>query len=233
MVLADDNFATIVTATKEGRTIFENLKKFVLYLLSCNISEVVTILFAMLANLPVLYPIQILWTNLITDGLPALALGIDPAEPDLMSKPPRKLSEGVLSNRNLLYIFIQGLVISLGAISTLVISNSVFHADAAHSRTIVFTTLVFLQLFHSFNFRVGRNFYFSKSLFGNKYLLASFVLSALLQFAIIFIGPFNNIFKTVPLSINLIEELIICIVITILITNTIHRFFNKKAARNN
>jgi Ca2+-transporting ATPase len=228
MVLADDNFATIVTATKEGRTIFENLKKFVLYLLSCNISEVLTILFAMLTNLPVLLPIQILWTNLITDGLPALALGVDPAETDLMTKRPRQPNEGVLSNRNLLYILIQGLVISLAAISTLVISNSVFHMDATHSRTIVFTTLVMLQLFHSFNFRVGKNFYFSKSLFSNKYLLGSFVLSALLQFAIIFLRPLNNIFKTAPLSIDLIEELIICIAITTLITNTIHRIFIKK-----
>jgi len=229
MVLADDNFATIVSATKEGRTIFENLKKFVLYLLSCNISEVLTILFAMLTNLPVLLPIQILWTNLITDGLPALALGVDPAEPDIMAKPPRKPGDGVLNNKSLLYILVQGLVISVGAIATLLISHFIFKTDAALTRTIVFTTLVLLQLFHSFNFRVGRNFYFSKSLIINKYLLGAFLLSILLQTAIVFIPHLNPIFKTVPLNIKMLEELIVCIIITILITNTIHRIFTRKS----
>jgi Ca2+-transporting ATPase len=228
MVLADDNFATIVTATKEGRTIFENLKKFVLYLVSCNISEVLTILFAMLANLPVLYPIQILWTNLITDGLPALALGVDPAETDLMARPPRKPKEGILSGRNLVLVFLQGLVLTAGSIITLLFSRYVLKADDAQERTVVFTALVLLQLFHSFNFRVGRNFYFSKSLFANKYLIGAFLLSALLQISIIFVRPFNSIFKTVPLNINLLDELLIIIILTILVTNTIHRLFNAK-----
>lgn len=230
MVLADDNFATIVTATKEGRTIFENLKKFVLYLVSCNISEVLTILFAMLANLPVLYPIQILWTNLITDGLPALALGVDPAEADLMTRSPRKPNQGILSGRNLVLVFLQGLVLTLGTITTLLFSRYVLKVDDAQERTIVFTTLVLLQLFHSFNFRVGRNFYFSKSLFANKYLIGSFLLSVLLQTSIIFVRPLNSIFKTVPLNINLLEELLIIIIITVLATNTIHRLFTSRTA---
>jgi P-type Ca2+ transporter type 2C len=230
MVLADDNFTTIVSATKEGRTIFENLKKFVLYLVSCNISEVLTILFAMLANLPVLYPIQILWTNLITDGLPALALGVDPAEPDLMARPPRNPTESILSGKNLLLVFFQGFILALGSIITLLFSRHGLKVDDAQVRTTVFTALVLLQLFHSFNFRVGRNFYFSRSLFANKYLIGSFILSVLLQTSIIFVRPFNSIFKTVPLNINLLEELLIIIIVTVLATNTIHRLFTSRPA---
>ena len=191
-----------------------------------------TMLIAMLANLPVLYPLQILWINLITDGLPALALGVDPAEPDLMSRPPRKQKEGILNGRNLLLVFVQGLVLTLGAISTLLIAHFVFKANEAQSRTIVFATLVLLQLFHSFNFRVGRNFFFSKSLLANKYLIGAFLLSLILQIGVIFFKPLNSIFKTVVLDFRLIDEMLVCVVITILITNTIHRLFNKPVNPN-
>jgi P-type Ca2+ transporter type 2C len=228
MVLADDNFATIVNAVKEGRVIFENLKKFALYLVSCNISEVLTILFAMLANLPVLYPIQILWTNLITDGLPALALGVDPAEPDLMLRPPRNPNESILSGKNLLFVFLQGLILALSTIITMLFSRFGLKVDDAQVRTIVFTALVSLQLFHAFNFRVGKNFYFSHSLFANKYLIGSFLLSVLLQTVIIFVRPFNSIFNTVPLNINLLGVLLIIIILTTLATNAVHRLFTTR-----
>lgn len=230
MILADDNFTSIVAATKEGRTIFDNLKKFVLYLISCNISEVFTMLFAMLANLPILYPIQILWINLITDGLPALALGIDPAETDLMARPPRKPNEGILSSRNLTMVIFQGFVLTLGAIAIMLFSHFVLRKDAAQVRTAVFTVLVLLQLLHSFNFRVGQKFYFSKFLFRNKYLLGAFFLSLLLQSATIFIKPLNLIFKTVPLQFDLLAKIIICSVIAMLFINTVNRLFISKTS---
>ena len=229
MVLADDNFATIVTATKQGRMIFDNLKKFVLFLVSCNISEVFTILFAMLLNLPILYPIQILWINLVTDGLPALALGVDPAEPDLMARPPRNPKQGILTGRNLLLILFQGMIMTLSALSALLIANFVFKANDSQIRTVVFGTLVLLQLLHSFNFRVGRRFYFSKSLFANKYLLGAFLLSMILQIFVIFIPPLNSIFKTAPLSLNLIYVILICCGLGILIINTFNRLIHPKS----
>ena len=229
IVLADDNFATIVAATKQGRMIFDNLKKFVLFLISCNISEVFTILFAMLLNLPILYPIQILWINLVTDGLPALALGVDPAEPDLMARPPRNPKQGILTGRNLLLILFQGMIMTLSALSALLIANFVFKVNDSQIRTVVFGTLVLLQLLHSFNFRVGRRFYFSKSLFANKYLLGAFLLSMILQIFVIFIPPLNSIFKTAPLSLNLIYVILICCGLGILIINTFNRLIHPKS----
>ncbi len=228
MVLTDDNFATIVTATREGRNIFDNLKKFVLYLLSCNISEVLTMLVAMLVNLPILFPIQILWINLITDGLPALALGVDPAQADLMQRPPRKLADGVLTSRNLVRVFWQGLVLTVIAVSATLISHYVFKADAAQVRTVTFAALVLLQILHSFNFRVGNNFFFSKSLLRNKYLNGAFLVSIVFQAAVIFIRPINGVFKTSPLHINSILMLTIFCIVGILIINAWNRLIKDK-----
>jgi Ca2+-transporting ATPase len=229
MVLADDNFATIVAAAKEGRKIFDNLKKFVLFLISCNISEVFTILFAMLMNLPVLYPIQILWINLVTDGLPALALGVDPAEPDLMARPPRNPKQGILTGRNMLIILFQGLIMTLAALSSLLIANFVFKANDSQVRTVVFGTLVLLQLLHSFNFRVGRRFYFSKALFANKFLLGAFLLSLILQLLVIFLPPLNSVFKTSPLNLNLMLCVLVCCGAGVLIINTFNRLVQPKS----
>jgi len=228
MVLIDDNFTTIVTATREGRNIFDNLKKFVLYLLSCNISEVMTMLILMLANLPILFPIQILWINLITDGLPALALGVDPAQADLMQRPPRKPSDGVLTSKNLMRVFWQGLALTVIAVSATLISYYVFKADAAQVRTVTFAALVLLQILHSFNFRVGNNFYFSKSLFRNQYLNGAFLVSIVLQAVVIFIRPINGVFKTAPLQINSILMLTILCIVGILIINTWNRLAGRK-----
>ncbi len=229
MVLADDNFATIVAAAKEGRKIFDNLKKFVLFLISCNISEVFTILFSMLMNLPVLYPIQILWINLVTDGLPALALGVDPAEADLMARPPRNPKQGILTGRNMLIILFQGLIMTLVALSALLIANFVFKADEFQVRTVVFGTLVLMQLLHSFNFRVGRRFYFSKSLFANKYLVGAFLLSLILQLLVIFLPPLNTIFKTSPLNLNLTLCVLVSCGVGVLIINTFNRLVHPKS----
>lgn len=229
MVLADDNFATIVAAAKEGRKIFDNLKKFVLFLISCNISEVFTILFSMLMNLPVLYPIQILWINLVTDGLPALALGVDPAESDLMSRPPRNPKQGILTGRSMLIILFQGLIMTFAALSALLIANFVFKADESQVRTVVFGTLVLMQLLHSFNFRVGRRFYFSKPLFTNKYLVSAFLLSLILQLLVIFLPPLNSVFKTSPLNLNLILCVLISCGVGVIIINTFNRLIHPKS----
>jgi len=218
MVLTDDNFATIVSAVKEGRLIFENVKKFVHFLLSCNVSEVLTVLLASLLGMPFpLFPIQILWVNLVTDGLPALALGSDKPNRDLMSSPPRKLGEGIITQMGLLGIILQGLILTVGVLGAYAASLYLLpnwfagwlprlgegQAQAYTvnlARTIAFSTLVFSQLLHAFNFRVGRSFLFSKQTLRNLYLNGAFGLSLALQAAVIYFGPVATIFKTVPLS---------------------------------
>jgi Ca2+-transporting ATPase len=187
-----------------------------------------TMLILMLANLPILFPIQILWINLITDGLPALALGVDPAESDLMKRPPRKSEDGILNRKNLLLVFWQGLVLTVIAVSATLISYYVFKADAAQVRTVTFAALVLLQILHSFNFRVGNNFYFSKSLFRNQYLNGAFLVSIVLQVVVIFMRPINGVFKTAPLQINSILMLTILCIVGILIINTWNRLAGRK-----
>ena len=203
MVLADDNFATIVAAVEEGRIIFDNLKKFIYFLLSCNMSEVATMFIAMLASSTTpLSAVQVLWMNLVTDGFPAMALGVDTPAPDVMSRPPREASEGILAWRKQAYILWQGLVLSLGALSSFFIARYwLFPASGgdvalAKVRTVVFTTLVLSQLLHSFNSRSERLSVTQLSFFDNKALLAALAASLALQLAVIFIPPLMNLFGT-------------------------------------
>lgn len=203
LVLTDDNFATIVEAVKEGRIIFDNIKKFILFLLSCNISEVSTVFIAMLAGLPLpLFPVQILWINLITDGLPALALGVDAADTHLMERPPRAKGEGILPPAKQKQILWQGLLITLGAIAAFAASYLWFRASLDTARTVVFTTLVFIQLLHSLNFRSERYSVFSTQSLGNKYLMGAILGSASLQLAVVYLPFLRPIFHTLPIGLH-------------------------------
>ncbi len=208
MVLVDDNFATIVKAIEEGRLIFENIKKFILFLLSCNFSEVATMFLAIISGLPLpLFPIQILWINLITDGVPALALGIDPPPPDLMARPPRKREEGIITKRDIKIIAWQGFLITLGALGTFIAALYWLHLPLPKARTIIFSSLVLAQLFHSFNFR-GSTF-LSLDIFKNKFLDAAFFASFLLQFALVSLPLSQPIFKII--SLNFAEWLVVMV----------------------
>jgi Ca2+-transporting ATPase len=196
MILADDNFATIVAAVEEGRLIFNNIKKFVHFLISCNISEVGTVFLSILLGLPFpLYPIQILWINLITDGAPALALGVDPSDPDLMKRPPRKRDEGVLTPEGLGKTIKQGLVLTLFALLSFFISLKIGFPEE-EGRTILFSTLVLSQLFHAYLFRMGKGDL--KLVFKNKYLNLSFFFSLFLQLIITY-TPLSVFFHAYPL----------------------------------
>ena len=125
MVLADDNYATIVAAVEEGRAIYDNIRKFIRYLLACNTGEVLTMLVAAIIGLPLpLVPIQILWMNLVTDGLPAIALGVDPLDPRAMARKPRRPREGVFSERLGLKIASQGIIIGFATVLAFIISLS-------------------------------------------------------------------------------------------------------------
>ncbi|MFV0479384.1 MAG: calcium-translocating P-type ATPase, PMCA-type [Anaerorhabdus sp.] len=201
MILTDDNFATIVEAVKEGRTIYANIKKNVQFLLSSNIGEVFTIfmasvlsLFGMNYGVPLL-PIHLLWVNLITDSLPAFALGMEPAEDGIMNDAPRPKNESFFANHLGWTIAWQGIMIGSLTLISYLIGNQASH-DVGMS--MAFMTLSMGQLFHSFNMKSSKTI-FSKSLFNNKYLWLSFGVGVLLQFLVMY-TPANAIFNLVPLS---------------------------------
>ncbi|HLG30780.1 MAG TPA: cation transporting ATPase C-terminal domain-containing protein, partial [Candidatus Brocadiales bacterium] len=212
MVITDANFASIVAAVEEGRGIYDNIKKFIHYLLSCNAGEVMVMFFSSLLGLPMpLFPIQILWINMATDGLPALALGVDPIDPNIMNRPSRRTDEGIVSKQFFSWIAIQGFVMAL---STLLAFIYVLDVDVseffgccsiddefvlARARSVAFSVLVFTQLFHAFNCRNGLLSIFKIGFLSNKKLIFACVLSMLLQFAIVQTPFLNKIFNTVPL----------------------------------
>ena len=200
MVLTDDNFASIVAAVEEGRKIFDNIRKVVYYLLSCNISEVATIFISILLRLPLpLIPVQILWMNLVTDGLPALALGVEPAEPDVMNRPPRDPKEGIMSKDVMKKIFIGGLVLS---ISTLFVYGwaLIEHDEIRLLRTMVFFTLCTGQLFHAFNSKSLKHSLLKVGIRNNPRLLLACAVSFLLLLAVIYLPGLQDVFGTTTLA---------------------------------
>ncbi len=201
MVITDDNFASIAAAVEEGRGIYENIRKSTHYLLSCNMSEILLMLCATLLGLPLpLVPIQILWINLVTDGLPALALAVEPKEPDLMRDPPRSPKEPFLTRGRLLLLFGQGLFLALIALGTFVYSLNHLKLDLERARGLTFTVLVLVQLFHAFNNRSERRSLLKMGLATNKALLGSFCISVALQVAIISWPPVQKVFGVASLD---------------------------------
>lgn len=202
MVLADDNFATIVKAVREGRHVFDNLSKFILFLLSCNLSEVTVLFTAMMVPwLPIpLLPVHILWINLITDGMPALALGVDPPAPGLMARKPRAKDARILSKGVLMWTAWQGMAISLGALGVFFLIGSFHTPGTAYLRTLVFTTMVFGQLAHAFRFRCPETSVFTRAAFANRPLVLAVAGSVVLQLAVIYLAPLQLVFKTVALD---------------------------------
>jgi Ca2+-transporting ATPase len=201
MVVTDDNFASIAAAVEEGRAVYDNIRKAIQYLLSCNVSEVLLMLFAALLALPLpLLPVQILWINLITDGLPALALAVDPKSPDLMRRPPRPPHEHFLTPRRGRLIFGQGLLMAATALLVFMISLDRLAHDLADARTLTFTVMVLVQLLHAFSCRSDRRSLFSLGLWTNKPLLAAASASAALQGAILLAPWAHDVFKVAPLT---------------------------------
>ena len=198
MVLADDNFATIVNAVEEGRIIYDNLKKFIYFLLSCNMSEVSTMFLGMLfSSVTPLKAVQVLWMNLVTDGFPAMALGVDTPSPDIMLRPPRDPSESILSYRKQLLVVWQGAVLSFGALAAFFISRAIlFPHDPAKAQTVTFTTLVISQLIHALNSRSERLSFAQLPLFDNKALGGALLLSLGLQLLVVLVPPFMRLFGT-------------------------------------
>jgi Ca2+-transporting ATPase len=203
MVVTDDNFASIAAAVEEGRAIFDNIRKTIYFLLSCNFSEVLVMLFAALVGLPLpLLPIQILWMNLVTDGFPALALAVDPKSPDLMKQPPRRPEARLLDGGTLLAIGAQGVVLSAIALGAFSYSLYGLHQEVEQARTVAFTVMVIAQLVHAFNCRSERLSLFQVGMWTNRPLLLAFSLSIGVQVVVLTIPPIASIFKVVPLPIE-------------------------------
>jgi len=198
IVLLDDNFATIVRAVREGRRIFDNLRRFVRYALTTNSAEIWTIFLAPFLGLPVpLLPLQILWINLVTDGLPGLALASEPAERDLMQRPPRPPAESLFARGLGAHAFIVGLLMAGLALG---VQAWYFHAGSPAWQTAVFTTLCFAQLAHVLAIRSERTSLLALGIASNRPLLGAVVLTLTLQLAVIYVPALNVLFKTVPLK---------------------------------
>ena len=202
MVLADDNFATIIAAVEEGRKVYSNIIKAVQFLLSANIAEVLSLfVVTVFMRLPFLTPVMILWVNLVTDSLPALSLGLEKAESDVMKHPPRKAGKSLLSGRTGKDILIQGTMQSL--LVLLVFATAHFGlSEAGKAVTMAFVTLCMIQLFHAFNLRSQHNSLFTSNPLSNKFLNWSTLIGTALVVAVVALPFLNNIFDTVQLSLQ-------------------------------
>ncbi|BAZ99028.1 calcium-translocating P-type ATPase, PMCA-type [Methanothermobacter sp. EMTCatA1] len=214
MVLQDDNFATIVRAVKEGRTIFDNIRRFVKFQLSTNVGAILTIVSASLINLPVPFnPIQILWINIIMDGPPAQSLGVEPPESDIMLRGPER--ENILPGRNILRIILAGAVMAAGTLGLYMYMLS-SGAGIERAMTVAFTVFVVFQIFNVFNCK-------SRTGLSNRALILAVVASLALQILVIYLAPLEGIFRTVPLSV-VDWVLIVLVASLILILEAVLRF---------
>jgi len=198
IVLLDDNFATIVRAVREGRRIYDNLRHFIRYVLTTNAGEILTIFLAPFLGLPIpLVPIQILWINLVTDGLPGLALAAEPAERNVMQRPPRPPGESVFARGLGAHALVVGLVMAGIALGT---QAWAWHGGAPEWQTLVFTTLCFMQLGHVLAVRSEETSLLALGLVSNRPLAGAVVLTIALQLAVVYVPALNGIFETVPLT---------------------------------
>ena len=201
LVLLDDNFATLVNAVEQGRTVYSNIRKFIRYMLSCNIGEVFTMLFAMIFGLPVvLLPIHLLLVNLVTDGLPAIALGMEPADPDIMWVPPRSSTESVFAGGMLPKIIARGLLIGIVSLISFILPYTQGDLDTA--RTSVLITLSVSQLIFVFECKNESKGILNADYLANPRLILAVLISLAVTLAIIFIPALNTVFTTLPLTQN-------------------------------
>ncbi len=206
MILLDDNFATIVKAVKEGRRIYDNIRKFIKYIMTCNSAEIWTIMLAPLFGMPIpLMPIQILWINLVTDGLPGIALASEKAESDIMNRPPRHADESLFAEGLGFHILWVGILM---AGITLVTQAWALQTKSENWQTMVFTVLSLSQLGHALAIRSERTFLYKQGIFTNLPLLSIVFMTFLLQLAVIYLPFMNSLIHTQPLS---IKELGLCI----------------------
>ncbi len=209
MVLVDDNFATIVAAVREGRRIYDNIRKFIRYALACNSAEIWTLFLAPFLGLPIpLLPIHILWINLVTDGLPGIALAVEPEEPGVMERPPRPPRESVFAHGLWQHVVWVGLLM---AGVTLLLQAWAYHAGSANWQTMTFTVLALSQLGHVLAIRAERTSVFRLGFFSNRALIGAVALTLGLQLATLYVPALHPVFKTAPLTAT---ELAICVLLS-------------------
>lgn len=212
LVLLDDNFATIVTAVREGRRIFDNIRKFIKYTMSSNSGEIWTLFFAPFLGLPIpLLPVHILWINLVTDGLPGLAFAAEPAEPGIMRRPPRPPNEDIFKHGMWQHVVWMGLLIGGLALAT---QAWALARHVEYWQTMVFTVLTVAQLFHALAIRSDRASLFSIGIFSNLPMLTALLFTMLLQLLVIYLPTLNDIFHTQPLP---LLDLLVCLFLASLV----------------
>lgn len=198
MILLDDNFASIVSAVREGRRIYDNIRKFVKYVLTGNAGEIWTLFLAPILGLPMpLLPIHILWVNLVTDGLPGLALSAEPEERDVMLHPPRPRNEGLFSHHFGFHILVMGVLI--GGV-TLLAQFWALRTGSSRWQSMAFTVLTLSQMAHILAIRIERDTVFGRGFFSNRYLIGAVVLTGIMQMGILYIPALNRIFRVQPLT---------------------------------
>lgn len=211
MILLDDNFATIVKAIKEGRRIYENIKKFILYVLSCNLAEILIIFFAPILGLAIpLLPIHILWINLVTDGMPGLALTAEPAEKDIMNRPPRPPKENLFAGGMISKIFSSGILMAV-VVLLFQAWASVEGYDVKTQQTMVFTLLCFIQLGNAISVRSSYHSMFNAGLFTNRGMWLAILLTVVLQLLIVYLPYTENIFKTTALNWHVMKVMLLAL----------------------
>ena len=198
MILTDDNFVTIVEAVKQGRNIFENIKKAVHFLIATNIGEIVTIFVGLLLGMKSpLLAIQLLWVNLVTDSLPAIAIGLEPPDKDIMNRKPRDAKKSIFADGLWGKIFVEGAMLGMLTLLIFNIGNNLYGLEVG--RSMAFVALGMLELVHSFNVKSDESI-FKVGILENKYLIGAFVLGTLLQAVVVMVPTLANIFKLVPLN---------------------------------
>lgn len=202
LVLSDDNFATIKAAIKEGRNIYDNIRKFIRYMLASNVGEILVMLFAMMLGMPLpLVAIQILWINLVTDGLPAMALGLDQAEDDVMKRKPRHPMESVFARGLAWKIISRGFMIGIVTLIAFWLTYTQNPDDLVRAQSVAFATLVMAQLIHVFDCR-SEHSVFHRNPFQNIYLVFAVISSILLMLVVMYFPPLQPVFHTVALGVR-------------------------------
>jgi Ca2+-transporting ATPase len=203
MVLTDDNYASIVSAIEEGRVIYSNIRKFVYYLLSCNVGEILVVFLAMMSDLGLpLTAIQLLVLNLVTDGAPALALGVEKGDPDIMQQPPRPVTEPIINRSMFNGIITQSIAITAATLGAFIIGRHWFGGTEAHAQTMAFTTLAISELLRAYTSRSERYSLFSVGVFSNRFMQWAALTSLLIIMAIIYVPFLDPIFNTAFLGLK-------------------------------
>ncbi len=199
MILSDDNFSSIVSAVEEGRTIYANIRKASQFLLSTNATEVVAIFAATLMGIRLLAPVQLLWINMVTDSLPAIAIGMEKGEKEIMKQPPRDSSESIFANEVGFNIIYQSLIMGMLTLAAYLYGDDISHATGT---TMAFVTISVVQLFHAFNLRFDHHSLFSPSRESNKFMYLAFIVGFSATLFIVYVPGVNTLFKNIPLSLE-------------------------------